>query len=145
MHTLTHLAFDSFPAGRAGVALLALRAFVGVAFILHGLGRIRDLPGFAATYHISYVQALAAKLIQLIGGACLIVGFLTPVAGLGIAATMVVATRILLRKGETFINPVGHSWENSSFYVLAGIVIALLGPGGFSIDALLFSGRLLQP
>jgi putative oxidoreductase len=141
MQTLLTLAYDSFPSGRAGVALLAFRLFVGVAFILHGLGRIRDLPGFAALYHISYGQALAAKLTQIVGGACLIVGFLTPVAGLGIAATMVVATRILRQKGESFINPSGHSWEGCAFYVLAGIVIALLGPGRFSIDALVFATR----
>ncbi len=140
MQTLIDLAYDSFPAGRAGAALLVLRLFVGVAFILHGMGRIRDLTGFAALYHISWGQALAAKLTQIIGGVFLIAGFLAPVAGLGIATTMAVATVILRRKGEPFINPAGHSWENSAFYVLAGIVIALLGPGRFSIDALIFAG-----
>lgn len=141
MQTLLAVAYDSFPAGRAGVALLALRLFVGVAFVLHGLGRIGDLPGFAAMYGISRGQSLAAKLTQIIGGVFLIIGFLTPVAGLGIAATMVVATLILRHKGERFINPTGHCWENSAFYVLAGVVIALLGPGRFSIDALLFATR----
>jgi putative oxidoreductase len=139
MQSLVTVAYASFPSGRAGIALLALRLFVGVAFILHGLGRIRDLPGFAAVYHISWGQALAAKLTQIIGGVCLIVGVLTPVAGLGIAATMVVATRILLEKGEAFINPSGHSWEGCAFYVVAGGVIALLGPGRYSVDALLFA------
>ncbi len=141
MQTLLALAYDSFPSGRAGVALLAFRLFVGVAFVLHGLGRIRDLPGFAAMYHISYGQALAAKLTQIIGGVFLIVGFLTPAAGLAIATTMVVATRILRHKGESFINATGHSWEGSAFYVLAGVVVALLGPGRFSIDALMFASR----
>ena len=142
MPSLVTLAYESCPAGRAGVALLAFRVFVGVAFILHGLGRLNDLKGFAATYHISWGAALAAKLTMLIGGPFLIVGFLTPIAGLGIAGTMVVAGQILIRKGERFINPTGHSWEGCAFYVLAGVVIALLGPGFYSIDALLFGGRL---
>jgi putative oxidoreductase len=139
MQTLLSLVYESFPSGRAGVALLALRLFVGVAFILHGLGRIRDLAGFAAVYHITVGQAIAAKVVQIGGGAFLIVGFLTPAAGIGIAATMVVALRILMQKGEAFINPNGHSWEGCAFYVLAGVVIALLGPGQFSIDALVFA------
>jgi len=142
MRTLFSLAFDGFPSGRAGVALFALRAFVGVAFVLHGLGRIRDLPGFAAMYGLSWTLALAAKLTQIIGGVCLVVGFLTPAAGVSIAATMVAATVILRHKGEPFINPNGHSWENSAFYVLAGLVVALLGPGRYSIDAFLFGALL---
>lgn len=141
MDTLISLAYESFPQGRAGIALLAFRVFIGVAFVLHGLGRIRDLPGFAAIYHISYGMALAAKLTQIIGGGLLVVGFLTPAAALGIATTMAVATRILIRKGERFINPAGHSWEGCAFYTLAGIIIALLGPGRYSVDAFLF-GRL---
>lgn len=138
MDTLLALAYDSFPPARFGVALLALRVFVGIAFVLHGLGRIGDLPGFAAEYHISPGMALAAKLTQIGGGILLVAGLLTPLAAIGIATTMVVATRILILKGESFINPKGHSWEGCAFYVLAGVVIALLGPGRYSIDAWLF-------
>ncbi|MEW5984594.1 MAG: DoxX family protein [Acidobacteriota bacterium] len=137
MDVLVDMAYGSFPAGRAGLALLAFRAFVGGAFILHGLGRIHDLRGFAADHHISWGMGLAAKLTQLAGGAMLVLGLLTPLAAIGISTTMVVAAGILVRKGERFINPGGHSWEGCAFYALAGIVIALLGPGRYSIDALL--------
>ncbi|MEI6669489.1 MAG: DoxX family protein [Acidobacteriota bacterium] len=140
MPTLTPLAYDSFPAGRLGVALLAFRLFVGIAFVLHGMGRIRDVPGFAAMYHLSHRLALAAKLTQIVGGVLLVVGFLTPLAGLSIAATMVKAVLFLRQKNEPFINPTGHSWEGAAFYLMAGVVIALLGPGRYSIDAVLFAG-----
>jgi len=138
MDTVLTLAYDSFPPGRFGLALLAMRVFVGIAFVFHGLGRIHDLRGFAADYHISLGLARAAKFTQIGGGILLVAGLLTPLAAIGIATTMVVATRILIVKGESFINPKGHSWEGCAFYVLAGVVIALLGPGRYSIDALLF-------
>jgi uncharacterized membrane protein YphA (DoxX/SURF4 family) len=35
--------FPSFPGGRAGTALLILRAFVGIAFLFHGYGKIVDI------------------------------------------------------------------------------------------------------
>jgi uncharacterized membrane protein YphA (DoxX/SURF4 family) len=54
-------------------------------------------------------------LTQLIGGIILILGALTPLAALGIAGTMIPATIFLIQRGEPFINPAGHSWENSAF------------------------------
>ncbi len=141
MQALLDLAYRSHLPGRFGVALLALRMFVGVVFILHGLGRIRDLRGFAADYHISPPAALAAKLTQILGGLMLIAGLLTPLAALAIATTMVVAVRILIAKGESFINPRGHSWEVCALYALVALVIVLVGPGPLSVDWLLFNAR----
>jgi uncharacterized membrane protein YphA (DoxX/SURF4 family) len=66
---------------------------------------------------------------------------LTPLAALGIAGTMVPATMFLIQRGEPFINPAGHSWENSAFYLIAGICLALSGAGRWSVDAWLFGHR----
>ena len=41
------LIFHSFPSGRAGVALLLIRLYVGIAFIQHGGGKLDDIAGFA--------------------------------------------------------------------------------------------------
>jgi uncharacterized membrane protein YphA (DoxX/SURF4 family) len=51
---------------------------------------------------------------------------------------MVPATIFLINRGEPFINPAGHSWENSAFYLTAGICLALSGAGSWSLDAWLF-------
>jgi putative oxidoreductase len=74
-------------------------------------------------------------LTQLIGGIILILGALTPLAALGIAGTMIPATIFLIQRGEPFINPAGQSWENSAFYLAAGICLALSGAGPWSLDA----------
>jgi putative oxidoreductase len=135
------LIFTDFPAGRNGLALLFLRLFVGVAFVLHGTGKINDISGFAAEYHVPVWMGAAAMLTQLFGGIFLIIGLLTPFAALGVAGTVAVAAVFLIQKGEPFINPVGHSWENAAFYTVAGIFLAVSGAGAYSLDAAIFGRK----
>jgi putative oxidoreductase len=119
-------------------ALLLLRLFVGVAFIQQGSAKLLHPAEFAAEFGIPVWLALATMLTQMIGGILLILGALTPLAALGIAGTMIPATVFLIQRGEPFINPAGHSWENSAFYLMAGICLALSGAGRWSVDARLF-------
>ena len=109
-----------FPTGnntRLALALLILRLFVGIAFIQHGSGKLTHPSEFAAEFGIPVWLALATMSTQLIGGILLILGALTPLAALGIVGTMITATIFLIQRGEPFINPAGHSWENSAFYL----------------------------
>jgi uncharacterized membrane protein YphA (DoxX/SURF4 family) len=101
---------------------LLLRVFVGIAFIQHGSGKLMHPSEFAAEFGIPIWLALATMLVQLGGGTLLILGALTPLAALGIAGTMLTATIFLINRGEPFINTVGHSWENSAFYLMASIL-----------------------
>lgn len=39
-----------FPNGRHGVALLLMRFFTGVAFVMHGSGKLGDVVDFSAEY-----------------------------------------------------------------------------------------------
>jgi uncharacterized membrane protein YphA (DoxX/SURF4 family) len=71
----------------------------------------------------------------------LIIGALTPLAALGIVGNMITATIFLIQRGEPFINPAGHSWENSAFYRATGICLALSGAGSWSLDAWFFGSR----
>ncbi|MGH9840813.1 MAG: DoxX family protein [Blastocatellia bacterium] len=132
------LIFHSFPSGRAGIALVLIRFYVGIAFIQHGGGKLDDVAGFAAEYHLPWIVAAGTMVLQLTGGILLIIGLLTPLAALGIAGTMIGATLTLIQKGEPFINPAGHSWENSSFYFMLCVALSLLGAGAYSLDARLF-------
>ena len=123
---------------RVGLAVLLLRLFVGIAFIQHGSGKLLHPAEFAADFGIPVWLGLATMLTQLLGGILLIIGGLTPLAALSIAGTMIPATFFLIQRGEPFINPAGHSWENSAFYTIAGICLALGGAGPWSLDAWLF-------
>jgi putative oxidoreductase len=135
------LIYATFPGGRGGAALLLLRSFIGVAFLFHGYGKMIDVHGFAAEFGIPLPVAAAAAYTQFIGGVLMILGAATPLAAAALAATMAVATFELIGRGEPFVNPHGHSWEAAAFYLVAASAMALLGPGRFSVDALLLGRR----
>jgi putative oxidoreductase len=139
MEHLVGVAFATFPGGRAGAGLLLLRVFVGTAFLFHGYGKVIDIPAFAAEFNLPAPIARLTSYGQVLAGGLMIVGVLTPLASLCLAATMVGATATLIRRGEPFISPHTHSWEASSFYLVAASSVFLLGPRLFSIDALLFA------
>lgn len=121
------------------VALLLLRVFAGVAFVLHGWGKVADVSGFAAEQGVPVVLGAAAAYVQCIGGLLLVVGLLTPLAAFGIGVTMVVVVVMLVRAGESFINPGGHSWESAALYVVVMLCLMMLGAGRFSLDKMLFT------
>ena len=133
-----------FLAGRGGrssavdAALFALRVFAGVAFVLHGWGKVADVSGFATEQGVPVVLGAAAAYVQFIGGLLLVVGLLTPLAAFGIGVTMVVAIVMLVRAGESFINPGGHSWESAALYVVVMLCLMMLGAGRYALDAVLF-------
>lgn len=125
------------PSGTRGLAVLILRALVGTAFLIHGYGKVADIGAFASEFQIPMAIAAGAAYAQLAAGALLLLGLATPLAALTIAGTMSVATLKLMGRGEPFINPHGHSYEASFFYLVACVAIALLGPGAYSVDAVL--------
>src|SRR5918996_3434693 len=138
---LRALIFPALSNRRVGAALLLLRLFLGIAFVQHGSGKLMHPSEFAAEFGIPVWLALVTMLTQLIGGVLLILGALTPLAALGIAGTMIPATIFLIQRGEPFIHPAGHSWENSAFYLMAGSCLALTGAGRWSLGAWLFGAN----
>lgn len=137
-----------FPSGLAAQpsawALLGLRIFVGLAFIQHGLGKWHDLPGFAAEFSIPLWMAGMAAASQIVAAVGLLLGVGSPLAALTIGANMAVAVAKLIGRGESFVNPHGHSWESAGGYAVLGFAIYLLGPGNLSLDAWLFRRWVLR-
>lgn len=124
---------------RISLGLLALRVFVGVAFWLHGFGKIEELNAFAAEFQIPLPLAAAAAYTQVIGALLLIAGLCAPAAALGLGSTMAVAMTLLIARGERFVDPGGHSWEASAFYLVASVTLLVAGPGRWSLDALFWA------
>jgi putative oxidoreductase len=120
--------------------LLLLRLVMGVAFVLHGWPKIQNpwaWMGAEATMP-GMLQALAA-VAEFGGGMALVVGLLTRLASLGIAAVMVVAVGMVhVPKGDPFVGQGGPSWELAAVYLASAILFLIMGPGRFSLDALLF-------
>ena len=144
--TFSHLLRASTsPAGthRLDFTLLMLRVFIGVAFWFHGSGKVVDLAAFAAEFQIPPLLAAVAAYTQVAGALLLMAGLLTPAAALGLAATMGVAVAELIARGESFVDPGGHSWETAALYLVANAALILAGPGRWSLDAALLRTRLL--
>jgi len=120
--------------------MLAFRIVIGLAFYYHGQGKIAhatEWMGHTAPVP-SWLQALAA-FAEYGGGLALIAGFLTPLAALGIIATMIGAMSMVhLPAGHPFVDATGgHSGELALVYLVSSILILCYGPGAFSIDYLI--------
>ena len=131
--------FVGFP-GAAGLFLL--RAVVGSALMFHGFSKIQNPFGWMGpdSWAPPPLQALAS-LSEFGGGLALVLGLLTPLACLGILCTMGTAmTMVHLAHGDPFVagRGGGGSYELALVYFSVALTILLLGPGKYSIDALLF-------
>src|SRR5687768_15090055 len=132
---------SSLTAGQ-GFALLLLRLVVGTAFILHGWPKIQKPTSWMGDA-VPGIFQLAAALAEFGGGIALIVGFLTPLVTLALAINMAVALMMVhFPKNQPFVG----GGDGGSFelpLVLLALMVALfaIGPGRYSLDALLFGRR----
>lgn len=122
--------------GLGSVGLLLLRLVVGSAFVLHGFPKIQQPFNWMGDAFPGFLQALAA-ISEFGGGLALILGLLTPIAMLGLVCTMIVAVFTHVMRGDPWVGQ-GGSFELPALYLIIALTIALLGPGRFSLDALLF-------
>jgi putative oxidoreductase len=130
------------------LALLLVRVFIGVCFVIHGLGKLGlvgsgNMEGFAAWLEelgvpMAGVQARIAMLSEITGGTLLALGLFARPGCLLLIGTMIVAGRIGHRGAGYLItnDPPGAEYTIN----LAVICFALLltGPGAYSLDAWIF-------
>jgi putative oxidoreductase len=146
--------YFGFPGGLQGLALLLLRVGVGILFWLHGYPKMTHLQQWSRGLKMPIAFCFLSALSMLLGGVCLVIGLLTPLASIAILGSMVFAMVLEIAQGLPFVAldpyqiPVGQyegpkgkgeppSWEKAFMYCLMLIAIAVLGPGAFSLDAAL--------
>lgn len=129
------------------IGLILIRLVIGLLFIGHGT---QKLFGWFGGYGLKgtgdwmdslglkpgMTMALLAGLTELIGGILLVLGLLTPLAGLMIAATMVMA--IVKVHGPNGLWSTQNGYEYNLTLLAVAIGIALIGPGQYALDAFLF-------
>ena len=128
---------------KVDIALLLLRLVVGIAFAIHGFGKIQNPMGWAQGAPIPGIFQLLAAVAEFGGGIAFILGLLTPLAALGIAFTMLVATSMhAFVMHDPFVNPTGgSSFEPALNYLVVSILLMFVGPGRFSLDRKIFGPK----
>lgn len=134
-------------------ALTILRVAVGAMIFVHGYRKAfvgAGLNGTAGWFHSigmrrARIHAWLAIATEMIAGVCLILGLATSFASACLIGVMVVAFWIVHRDKGFMITDEG--WEYVAMIAVLGVVIAMTGPGGWSLDAVLgidmqFSGWL---
>jgi uncharacterized membrane protein YphA (DoxX/SURF4 family) len=102
-----------------------MRLVVGIAIVVHEVTILRGrLPIAPALLHVLAVGA----------GLLLFAGLWTPIAGALVA---------IIALWNTFSQP-GDPWPNIMLGTL-GAALALLGPGGWSVDSRLFGWKRIDP
>ncbi|MDF5721262.1 MAG: DoxX family protein [Rhizonema sp. PD37] len=146
---------DVFPNGLEGLMLLLLRVSLGVLFMLHGYPKMTHLRLWADGLKMPISLCFLSALSMLGGGVCLLVGFLTLVSSVAIFGSMAFAMFLEISQGLPFVaqdpylipegqykGPLGvgepPSWEKAFMYCIMFIVLIVLGPGAYSLDALIF-------
>jgi hypothetical protein len=109
-----------FPPGLPGLALLLLRISVASAVLIEGFCLRSSSPG--------WLQAIAVLI-----SAALVPGYLTPLIAV---AALIFHTWIWYSHGlgSAAIAAIGS---------LDALALALLGPGGYSVDSILYGRRLV--
>ncbi|KAF0818179.1 Membrane protein, distant similarity to thiosulfate:quinone oxidoreductase DoxD [Bacillus sp. ZZV12-4809] len=129
------------------LGLFIIRLVIGVLFIGHGAQKLfgwfggHGLKGTGGWFDSigmkpGVLMALFAGLAELIGGILFTLGFLTPLASLMIAGTMLMA--IVKVHGSNGLWATSNGYEYNLTLISVAIGIALIGPGRYALDFLLF-------
>jgi len=130
----------------ASVGLLLIRVILGASFAAHGSQKLFGLfggHGLAGTGSFfesigikpGKTMAFLAGLGELVGGLLFAFGLLTPIGAILIALTMIVAIA-KVHGPNGWIKPNGY--EYNLLLIVVAIGVALVGPGTYAIDALIF-------
>ncbi|MGI5125724.1 DoxX family protein [Pseudonocardia sp. CA-107938] len=135
------MSFTPSPAVRDAALLLA-RVVLGVVLIAHGLQKFvqNGIAGTAAAFeHMGIpgapAAALYAAVVELGGGALLLLGAVTSIVAVLVALDMVGALLFVHAGNGVFV--AGGGWELVGLILALALVLGAVGAGRFSVDALL--------
>ena len=124
------------------LGLLVLRCAVGAVMLAHGWnhiwggGKIEGTAGWFTSLGMKpgILHAWIASIVELVAGACLVLGLFMPYAGAAVIGTMTVALVTNHRGNGFFIFRPGEGWEYVMTLIAAGFMLAVVGAGEWSLD-----------
>jgi putative oxidoreductase len=131
---------------RIDLALLLLRAAIGVVFVAHGLQKFfvfghAGLTAFFESVGIPFasMHAIVVPALEVTGGLALLAGLATRVTGVVFASVMAVAFLTVHVHNGFYMETNGFEFVFTLFF--ANVTLALLGAGHWSVDATLTGTR----
>ena len=129
------------------LGLLIIRLVIGLLFIGHGAQKLfgwfggyglKGTGGWMESIGIKpgVPMAFLAGMTELLGGLLFAAGLLTPLAGIMIAGTMVMAISKVHGANGLWATENGYEYNLTIIAVVIGIAIA--GPGQYALDVFLF-------
>lgn len=123
------------------LGLLIARLVLGAIFLLHGYQKVVQWGFPAVTESFAGMGAPMPEItgpvvavLELVGGALMILGLLTRVAGVLLAIDMVGAVVLVHARNGVFVDAGG--WELVGALGAGALALAAAGPGRFALDAL---------
>jgi putative oxidoreductase len=136
----------TFPAPARDLAILLTRVAVGLVFVAHGWQKLftNGIDGTATFFDQVGVPAASAAawfaaVVELAGGAALVLGLAVPVAGVLLLVDMLGAFVFVHAGAGLFVDQGGY--ELVLALAAAALVLTALGAGRFSVDHLLIGRR----
>ncbi len=136
----------TIPAPARDLAVLVTRVAVGLVFLAHGWQKLftNGIDGTAAFFEQVGVPAATgaawfATLVELAGGAALILGLAVPVAGLLLVVDMIGAFAFVHAGAGLFVEQGGY--ELVLTLGAAALLLAATGAGRYGLDHLLAGRR----
>ncbi len=140
---MTILASIGHPGDRApALAMLIMRLSIGGTMAAHGYnhvfrgGKIKGTAGWFESLGMKpgILHAWLASITEIVAGAMLIFGLLTPLAAAAVLATILVALITNHRKNGFFIFRPGEGYEYVLMIACMSLVLGALGAGKWSLD-----------
>jgi putative oxidoreductase len=128
------------------LGLLILRVGIGISFMFHGLPKLLAGPelwaqlggalGLMGVHFAPTFMGLVASLSEFIGGFLLVIGLFVRPASFFMLNTLIVATIMHLKLGDSF-DKYSHALELAIVF----LSLIIIGAGKYSLDNLIFNQR----
>ena len=126
--------------------LAALRIVTGYLFVQHGTAKLFGVPHVAMFDHLSLFSLIGlAGVLELVGGALVVLGLFTRPAAFILSGEMAVAYFFAHASHGNVLLPTLNEGEAAVLYCFVFLFLSVEGAGAWSIDSMRKSERTARP